>query len=578
MEVTSILTTISLTKITPSKMNPRKTFDEDALKELAENIKNQGLLQPITVRPTDYEETIDESIGKIVSIPIKFEIVCGERRYRAFSIANGPESEIPCIIKKMSDKEAFDAMITENLQRKDVDPVEEAFAFAQLMESGGDIDDIALRFGKSRRFVQERLKLNSLVPTLKEALTKGLISIASAMQLAKLKTALQDKFARENERYLKEESNYKMTIREINGWITRESMLLSQAIFLEYAEDDEDEKTPLETWNTTMEKCATCPMNTACATSLFYSMNGNARCTDRECFEKKSAKYIIKQIEPYADNLAKDGAVMQPGQTVILTEEGGYGYDNIKRIRQQVLDIIKERGWLVATPEMFDGKCKYYGDDERLPKLIKDYKVVRCISIGTPYRVEVEEEFYYTKGSNENVTQTDPEQEKANGLVTQYKNLLSKMNESANSELHESFRGSKYANSTTPLEEVDEYAFWAIVLSKCDSIFLNDKCHCQSVYSGGGELIEWVKQNFTEENMYLWTRQFIKNNITIPYGGSGLTNLGARVLRMLTKAHSPKTFEEISKKFADKFEKKSEKFKNQLNELGFDIQGKRLKK
>ena len=117
MKIVSTLMEIEITKISPSPRNPRKTFSEEDIAELAQNIRNQGLLQPITVRP----------IGKT------YEIVCGERRYRACKL-NAEEDKkkkatIACIVKEMTDEEAFEAMITENLQRKDVDPIEEAFAF-----------------------------------------------------------------------------------------------------------------------------------------------------------------------------------------------------------------------------------------------------------------------------------------------------------------------------------------------------------------------------------------------------------------------------------------------------------------
>ena len=115
---------VSLNKIRPSAMNPRKTFDQEALQELADNIKRQGLLQPITIRPVDELLNTDGTL-------CHYEVVCGERRYRAVKM-NGSKT-ISCIVREMTDEDAFDAMITENLQRKDVDPMEESFAFAQLV-------------------------------------------------------------------------------------------------------------------------------------------------------------------------------------------------------------------------------------------------------------------------------------------------------------------------------------------------------------------------------------------------------------------------------------------------------------
>lgn len=106
--------------IQPSPMNPRKTFDESALLDLAQNIEEQGLLQPITVRKvSDGDSMIDDETGEVLTIEPKYEIVCGERRFRAWNILANKSarySEIPCIVREMTDEQAFDAMITENLQ------------------------------------------------------------------------------------------------------------------------------------------------------------------------------------------------------------------------------------------------------------------------------------------------------------------------------------------------------------------------------------------------------------------------------------------------------------------------------
>ena len=103
---------VALANIQPSGFNPRKRFDETSLYELAESIKRQGVLQPITVRPVDGTD--------------RYGIVFGERRYRASVIAG--RDEIPAIVSELSDEEAEEMAITENLQRKDVTPVEEAAA------------------------------------------------------------------------------------------------------------------------------------------------------------------------------------------------------------------------------------------------------------------------------------------------------------------------------------------------------------------------------------------------------------------------------------------------------------------
>ena len=180
--------------ITESAMNPRRFFTKESVQELSESIRNQGLLQPITVRPTP-EHTIvfpEELSGKTI-----YDIVCGARRYKA-SILAGLET-IPCIVREMTDEEAFDAMITENLQRKDVEPMDEARAFNELHKRGTSFEELAARFGKSVSFIRLRIKLNDLVPDLAELLEKKELQISHAQELCKL--SVEHQTALHNDKY-----------------------------------------------------------------------------------------------------------------------------------------------------------------------------------------------------------------------------------------------------------------------------------------------------------------------------------------------------------------------------------------
>ena len=175
---------IPLTDICPSNLNPRKTFDQESLNELAENIKENGLIQPITVRklPKGSDH--------------KFEIVCGERRYRAVTIA-GME-EIPCVVRELDDKQAFAAMIIENLQRKDVDPMEEAAAFSKLYTDGTmKIAEIAKMLGKSSSFVTSRIQLNNIIPEFEALMRNGTLYLVHLLEICKL-TQDQQKVLYEN--------------------------------------------------------------------------------------------------------------------------------------------------------------------------------------------------------------------------------------------------------------------------------------------------------------------------------------------------------------------------------------------
>ena len=154
---------LDLNKIVNSTYNPRKNFREDTLLELAESIKQSGVLQPICVRPKDEG----------------FEIVYGERRYWAAAMAN--LKFIPALVRNLSDAEAEDAAITENLQREDVRPREEAAAYKRALQSGRHtIESLVGKFGKSEAYIRSRLKLCELIDALAEMLDREDISVVAA--------------------------------------------------------------------------------------------------------------------------------------------------------------------------------------------------------------------------------------------------------------------------------------------------------------------------------------------------------------------------------------------------------------
>lgn len=266
---------INLSLIEPSPLNPRKTIDEEGIRELADNILQHGLLQPITVRTIEADSK--DPVGH-------FEIVCGERRFRAFKLnlerVPGYTKKIPCIVREMSDADALDAMITENLQRKDVDPIEEAFAFGQLNKHGKSIDEIAARFGKSKRFITERIKLDNLLPELKKMVTDDKLHIGAAMHICKLTEDEQCKF--------------------LDGCADEEEVTKSDAekftdhLFMEI--ERADWESDFEgTCNTTCEKC---PFNNANAGCLFYEMKPHdAVCTNRDKWNAKRNSWLLHIVE-----------------------------------------------------------------------------------------------------------------------------------------------------------------------------------------------------------------------------------------------------------------------------------------
>ena len=163
---------------TESTTNPRRIFGDSALKELAESIRVQGVLLPLLVRPLTGQS---------------FEIVAGVRRYRAAQMAEA--ATVPVRIVNLTDAEAMEAALVENLQRRDVHPLEEAQGFHALLnleEPKYTIEQIGAKVGKASAYVATRARLTELIPAVVEAFYAEEIGVGHALLLAKLQPAQQE--------------------------------------------------------------------------------------------------------------------------------------------------------------------------------------------------------------------------------------------------------------------------------------------------------------------------------------------------------------------------------------------------
>lgn len=194
---------IAVAQIAPSPSNPRKHFAQADLEELAASIREQGIQQPILVRkaaaPAAVHEVMDDLLREKKSAA-KYEIVTGERRWRAAQLAK--LESVPCIVRELDDRAVLEAQIAENLQRKDISPLEEGHAYRAWLAAEGErrkanggervtVDDLAARIGKSRRYVYDKLQLLDLGEAATKALEKGEITAAHASELVRLKPEVQ---------------------------------------------------------------------------------------------------------------------------------------------------------------------------------------------------------------------------------------------------------------------------------------------------------------------------------------------------------------------------------------------------
>ena len=167
-------TLVNITKVEPNREQPRKNFDEDALEELADSIKQFGLLQPILVqdRKTYYE------------------IIAGERRWRAAKKAG--LKEVPVIIKNLTEQEIVEIALIENIQREDLNPIEEAQAYKRLLtEFNLKQDEVAERVAKSRTAVTNSMRLLKLCDDVQQMIIDGMISTGHARALISIEDSEQ---------------------------------------------------------------------------------------------------------------------------------------------------------------------------------------------------------------------------------------------------------------------------------------------------------------------------------------------------------------------------------------------------
>ncbi len=157
---------VALDKVVPSPLQPRREFTEDALRDLAESIRSQGILQPLVVRPGQSG----------------LELIAGERRWRAARLAG--LKEVPVLEREATDREVLELALVENLQREDLNPLEEALGYSELQSRFGLTQDhVAQKVGRSRAAVANALRLLKLPDDVKDALKAGQLSVGHAKVL-----------------------------------------------------------------------------------------------------------------------------------------------------------------------------------------------------------------------------------------------------------------------------------------------------------------------------------------------------------------------------------------------------------
>ena len=293
---------IPLKDIKPDPNQPRKFFDEAAMNELSDSIKQKGVLQPILVRPN----------GK------GYMLVCGERRYKGSELAG--LSEIPAVIRDLTDQEALELQIIENLQRKDVHPMEEAVAFKSLIDHKQfDVKEIAARVGKKDFYVKQRLKLNDLTKDWQDAFFQSRVILTDVLKVSTLN-------AKDQEELYEEEGKDRPTI-NITKWdLIKYLGKLDEAAF-DVTDPFLDKKAG---------PCTVCKFNSAVAV-LFPEDIANPHCSNSTCFKNKTEIHFAGALK-----IAKEDPA------IIFVEDSYSGNKQNK-----IIAALKQEGHDVLTGQQY---------------------------------------------------------------------------------------------------------------------------------------------------------------------------------------------------------------------------------
>ena len=269
---------LPIAMLTESPTNPRRNFDEGFLKGLASSIQSQGVLASLLVRPKDQ----------------RYEIVFGAQRFRAAQIAG--KEIVPVEIRDMTDAQVMEAQLVENLQRRDVHPLEEARSFKGLLdleEPRYSIEQIAVKIGKPPAYVATRLKLTELAEVVVEEFYREEIGVGHALLLAKLaldkqedalKACFREDWSASSDRKAK---RILLPVRNLQTWIEQNILLaLKDAPF-----DKKDAHLVAIAGS-----CVDCPKRTGHNKLLFSDLGKQDACTDPSCYQAKVDAHVAKTI------------------------------------------------------------------------------------------------------------------------------------------------------------------------------------------------------------------------------------------------------------------------------------------
>lgn len=310
---------LAISQVDGSPFNYRKLYPQKSLDAFAEELKMHDILSSLTVR--------EMSNGR-------FEVVAGERRYRSAVIA-GLQS-IPAIIKVLNDDEVTEIQLAENLNREDPHPLHESHAVAGMHQGGKSIEEIALRLGRSKNFVYNRIKLAGLIEPIQEIFFADAITAVEALEISGLSSESQQDFY---DQHCPDWKDKDFEIYNLKGKVASFKYNLKQAPF-----DIKDNQLLPEAG-----ACSNCPFNSATLKSLFPELAKEAICSKKSCYKTKCEatieKEILREIETYKPDALVIGRVSVETETVVygLGEQEGWRIFSLPDVTTVKIPVVPEK-------------------------------------------------------------------------------------------------------------------------------------------------------------------------------------------------------------------------------------------
>lgn len=531
------ITEIQLSQIVASTFNPRKVFVESELKELSDSILENGVISPIMVRPLKNNT---------------YEIVYGERRYRASLLAN--KKTIPSIIRSLSDEQAFDLAVTENLQRKDVSPLEEAQAFSLLLKQGkNDVKSLAMRFGKSEVYIRLRIKLNSLIDDFKNLLLNDTINVTVANLLTEYSEEIQQEIYN---------SFFSDDVSSWNNWRDLSCKALQEKISNYSCAE-------LDKFNFDKAECLNCQFNTA-NFSLFN--HDAAYCKNRTCLSKKNCNYLLEQIE----TVQKDNSIIE----LIFNHSSNKSVVEI--LKEKGYELVESYNFSIVPTEPEKPEIEESEDEEEYKELIDSYneELEEYRETYSNFKLKIEagtlnkcllirenniEIVYMEETPSESSKEEEPIDE-STLLKRKYESKIVRNKEIAEEKITEDI--SKFLNTpenfTGEISKLEDNIIYYLMLTNLRSEnFALIGQHDSRYYLDNEVKLEAIK-SLSEEAKTAIKRDFILSNLK---SGAFGTNPNAVLLKTWAKQHFADRIEEIEQSHYETYSKRNNKIEEKKTQL-----------